>query len=57
MKIIVTTDFSTSSKSGIRFALQLAAQTKCELTFYNVFEGVENNSWNIKGSTKKKLSK
>lgn len=57
MKIIVTTDFSSSSKSGIRFALQLASQTKCELTFYNVFEGVENNSWNTKATAKKETFK
>lgn len=37
-KIIVTTDFSENSKSGILFALQLASQTSCELLFYNVIK-------------------
>lgn len=35
-KILVTTDFSDTSKSAIRFAIQLADQTPCELLFYNV---------------------
>ena len=35
-KILVTTDFSNISKSAIRFAIQFAAQTPCELLFYNV---------------------
>ena len=33
-KILVTTDFSTNSKAGIRFAIQLASQMDCELTFF-----------------------
>lgn len=37
-KIIVTTDFSANSKKAIRFALQLALQTDCELVFYNVLK-------------------
>lgn len=51
-KILVTTDFSTNSKSGIRFAIQYASQTKCDLTFYHIFEGVENNSWDPKSGNK-----
>lgn len=47
-KILVTTDFSANSKSGIRFAIQFASQTPCELVFYNIFEGVEDNFWNPK---------
>ena len=35
-KILVTTDFSKNSKAGIRFAIQLASQTPCELIFYHV---------------------
>lgn len=35
-RILVTTDFSANSKAGVRFAIQLALQTKCELVFYNV---------------------
>jgi nucleotide-binding universal stress UspA family protein len=47
-KILVTTDYSTNSKAGIRFAIQFASQSPCELVFYNVFEGVEDNFWNPK---------
>lgn len=47
-KILVTTDFSANSKSGIRLAIQFASQSPCELVFYNVFEGVEDNFWNPK---------
>jgi hypothetical protein len=35
-KILVTTDFSNISKAGIRFAIQFASQTPCELIFYSV---------------------
>ncbi len=51
-KILVTTDLSANSKSAIRFALQLASQTKCDLVFYHIFEGVENNIWNPKFGNK-----
>ncbi|MBP4139201.1 universal stress protein [Flavobacterium geliluteum] len=34
-KILVTTDFSDISKAAIRFAIQFASQTPCELLFYN----------------------
>lgn len=40
-RIIVTTDFSANSKKAIRFALQLALQTHCELVFYNVLKIVK----------------
>jgi nucleotide-binding universal stress UspA family protein len=33
-KILVTTDFSSNSKAGLRFAIQLASQHKFELTFF-----------------------
>lgn len=36
-KILVTTDFSTNSKAGIRFAIQLASQMDCELTFFHSY--------------------
>ncbi len=36
-KILVTTDFSTNSKAGIRFAIQLASQHKYELTFFHTY--------------------
>jgi len=54
-KILVTTDYSNNSKSGIRYAIQLAAKTKKELVFYHVFEGIEDNLWNI--ATEKKSNK
>ena len=46
-KILVTTDYSNNSKSGIRFAIQLAKKMHCELVFYHVFEGITSNNWNI----------
>ena len=39
-KILVTTDFSTHSKAGLRFAIQLAAQKKAELIFFNCFQAL-----------------
>ena len=45
MKILVTTDFSTNSKAGIRFALQLAAQMPCKLVFYHIVELLTPTSW------------
>jgi nucleotide-binding universal stress UspA family protein len=46
-KILVTTDFSTNSKAGIRFAIQLASQTKSELIFYNVIQILKPTVWSI----------
>jgi nucleotide-binding universal stress UspA family protein len=43
--ILVTTDFSTNSKAGIRFAIQLAAQTQSKLVFYHVVELLTPTSW------------
>lgn len=45
-KLLVTTDFSVNSKAGIRFAMQLQSQTKCELLFYHVVEIMKPTSWN-----------
>lgn len=53
-KILVTTDFSTNSKAGIRFAIQLASQTKCELIFYNVLETLKSNAWIVNNPKGKK---
>lgn len=53
-KILVTTDFSTNSKAGIRFAIQLASQTKCELIFYNVIETLKSNAWIVNNPKGKK---
>ncbi|MCW5922318.1 MAG: universal stress protein [Saprospiraceae bacterium] len=39
-KILVTTDFSTHSKAGVRFAIQLASQTGAELIFIHCFQAL-----------------
>lgn len=36
-KILVPTDFSTNSKAGLRFAIQLATQQEYELTFFHSY--------------------
>jgi hypothetical protein len=46
-KVLVTTDYSSNSKAAIRFAIQFAAQLKCELVFYHIYEGLSDDSWNI----------
>lgn len=51
-KVLVTTDYSTNSKAGIRFAIQFAAQLKCELVFYHVYEGLDDTNWDIIQGTK-----
>jgi len=47
-KILVTTDYSTNSKAGVRFAIQFASQSPAEIIFYHVHEGVADNNWNPK---------
>lgn len=44
-KILVTTDFSTNSKAGLRFAIQLASQNKYELTFFHSYNIMKPISW------------
>jgi len=44
-KILVTTDLSSNSKTGIRFALQMAKQLGAELNFYYVSEVTKPTSW------------
>ena len=39
-KILVTTDFSTASKPGMRFAIQLATQMEVELVFFHLFQAL-----------------
>lgn len=39
-KILVTTDFSTHSKAGLRFAIQLATQKEVELVFFHCFQAL-----------------
>jgi nucleotide-binding universal stress UspA family protein len=50
--ILVTTDLSTNSKSGIRFAIQLAAQTHSKLVFYYVVELLTPTSWSKEDAIK-----
>lgn len=48
-KILVAIDFSVNSKKTIRFAIQLAAQTKAEIIFYhmvNMITPVSDVAWN-----------
>ena len=45
-KILVTTDFSDKSKAGLLFAIQLATQNKCKLTFLNVHHIPTPTAWN-----------
>jgi nucleotide-binding universal stress UspA family protein len=44
-KIIVPTDFSTNSKAGIRFAIQLASQNNSTLVFYHCVELLKPMKW------------
>ena len=46
-KILVTTDFSDHSKSGLRFAIQLAAQNDYLLTFLNVHHLQIPSAWDV----------
>ena len=52
-KIVITTDFSSNSKSGIKFAFQFASKTNSEIIFYHVFEGFSDNSWEPKKGKEK----
>ena len=45
-KILATTDFSSNSKAGLRFAIQLASQHKYELTFFHSYYVMKPTSWN-----------
>ena len=45
-KIIVTTDLSKNSKSGLKFAIQLAAQYRVKLIFLQVIELLIPTRWN-----------
>lgn len=50
-KILVTTDFSSNSKAGIRFAIQMASQQECELTFFHSYYIMKPTSWGEKTFT------
>lgn len=45
-KILVTTDLSKNSKSGIRFAIQLASQNQSSLIFYQLIDVQKPTRWN-----------
>lgn len=49
-KLLVTTDFSTNSKAGIRFALQLQSQSNCSLVFYHAISVSKPTSWSDKST-------
>jgi nucleotide-binding universal stress UspA family protein len=44
-KVLVTTDFSSNSKAGLRFAIQMASQQECELTFFHSYYIMKPTSW------------
>lgn len=44
--ILVAVDFTSGSKSGVRFALQLASQVPMSLTFFHVIELLIPTRWN-----------
>ena len=46
-KILVTTDFSDKSKAALLFAIQLATQNKCSLTYLNVYHIPAPITWNV----------
>ncbi len=45
-KIIVTTDVSTNSKAGLKFAIQMSLQEKVHLTFFHSYYLLRPTSWN-----------
>lgn len=47
-KILATTDFSTASKAGIRFAMQLAKQTKSKLIVFHAANLPKPTRWSEK---------
>lgn len=44
-KILVTTDLSAGSKAGLRFAIQLASQSKFALTFFHSYNILSPTGW------------
>jgi nucleotide-binding universal stress UspA family protein len=51
LKILATTDFSSNSKAGIRFAIQLASQQPCELTFFHSYHIMKPSIWDARRFT------
>jgi nucleotide-binding universal stress UspA family protein len=63
MKLLVTTDFSTNSKGAIKYALNLAKQSKnVEVVFFHAIQIIQPTQWNetyfyiYKDEEKKRLS-
>jgi nucleotide-binding universal stress UspA family protein len=48
LKILATTDFSVNSKAGIRFAIQLASQQACEITFFHSYHIMKPSIWDAR---------
>jgi len=44
--ILVTTDLSTKSKAGLRFAIQLSQQRNIKLTFFHSYNVLKPMAWN-----------
>ncbi len=44
-KLLVTTDFSASSKAALRFAIQLASQNNDQLTFFHSYNILRLTGW------------
>jgi len=51
LKILATTDFSSNSKAGIRFAIQLASQQACEITFFHSYHIMKPSIWDARRFT------
>lgn len=47
-KILATTDFSSNSKAALRFAIQLASQIDCKITFFHSYHIMRPTQWNEK---------
>ncbi|MET3113316.1 nucleotide-binding universal stress UspA family protein [Pedobacter sp. CG_S7] len=47
-KILATTDFSSNSKRALRFAIQLASQMDCKVTFFHSYHVMRPTQWNEK---------
>lgn len=45
LKILVPTDFSISSRAGLRYALQWSTQQKLEIRFVHVFHTIRRPDW------------
>ena len=55
--LLVTTDFSSNSKSAIKFAMQVASQTGAEIVFYHTIELLKPTSWSKEKNSKFEAAK